>query len=139
MASESRLAEIERAILERLAPLASAHNVRIGALDASELARPISKGAVFVNYQSSQSLRPDYNSEMESVIFEVLVKYEDLRQHSKAYPLLEAIRAKLARWAPLEYCNEMQWRGQKFVTQALNESGIWVYSLIFEVIVDAAY
>jgi len=138
VASNVTLSDIEQAMLGRLVPLGILHDVAIGLLDAEHLERPVIERQVFVSYRGSNfgdQLTMNGTNQRREIEFEVISRFQDLRIHNEAYPLLVAIRKALTGFKPVpQALLPLRQINERFNDRFL-EAGIWAYTQLFKLTV----
>jgi len=123
---------IENAILARLEPLKTEFDLRLGALDAVELQKPVSDRHCYLSYLSSAWESISSNYYMERLQFEVLVRFKDLRAHAISYPILRRIYELLQGYKTNDFWLPVEVKSSQFISQLIGD-GFWVYRINIEV------
>lgn len=129
------LAEAETAIVKRIETLLKGFEVTITPFpgDSDQVPKPGRKGQVFIGYKRSRFRV----TSMLPATCEVIAEYElslqlrDLRSHSGAYPILDAIRYALTGFIPLKGPSHKCYPVQEGFVKA--EDGVWYYAIIIAV------
>jgi|GEM_PF-1569682 hypothetical protein len=129
------LAEAEAAIVKRIKHLLEEFEVTITPFpgDSEQVPKPGRKGQVFIGYKRSRFRV----TSMLPATCEVIAEYElslqlrDLRSHSGAYPILDAIRYAITGFIPLKGPSHKCYPVQEGFVKA--EDGIWYYALVVAV------
>lgn len=129
------LGAIEKALLDRLAPIRQENNISVGALDAQELNRPVTTGQVFVAYLSDTPIFGLLEDYPQVLILEwaILIQYQNLQTHAQVYPLLAKIRKLLHGFEPAvgHVLSPFRCGKGQFVFDAeLINNGIWRYQIL---------
>ncbi len=124
------LAEIEAAIVQKLSATLASNGIRPQAFPENprELGQPMPRGQILVGYkrsnfnlQSRQPITLQMNAE-----FEVSLQVTNLRTHSGAYPLLDAIRFALLGFIPMAGPSAGMYPINEGFTDL--DEGVWYYS-----------
>ncbi len=101
------LAEIEAAIVEQLQPLQE-QGIKVFAFpdNPSELGRPFTGGQILVGYKDEDLSEPPGNVTTTTIIqtqtlqFELSLQLKNLRSHTGALPVMDAVRDLLTGFKP---------------------------------------
>lgn len=129
------LAEAEAAIVKRIEALLQPFEVTISPFPGETDKAPKAgrKGQIFIGYKRSRFRL----TSMMPATLEVIAEYElslmlkDLRSHTGAYPLLDAIRYAITGFIPLKGPSHKCYPVQEGFLKI--EDGIWYYSMIVAV------
>lgn len=129
------LAEAEAAIVKRIKKLLETYEVTITPFpgDSDQIPKPGRKGQVFIGYKRSRFRVTSMLPATCEVIaeYELSLQLKDLRSHSGAYPILDAIRYALTGFIPLKGPSHKCYPVQEGFVKA--EDGIWYYAVIIAV------
>jgi hypothetical protein len=134
MVDELLIDQIEKAIIERLAPLKT-QKLRVEGFpdNPDELGKPVVIGQVLVGYRKDTFSKPPTFVESAPIIqdwmlsFELSLQLKNLRSHTGAYPIMGKIRNLLTGYKPVVQKPLYQSEGG-FVSI---KDGVWYYSMVF--------
>jgi hypothetical protein len=134
------LSTLETQLLQRLQPVKQQFNVQVGELTAYSLNKAIHNHEVFVNYSNRLFEYPNFTdaSLHQIVSFDIFLRFLDLRSHATAYPLLEAVFARLNKFEPdcLLVVQPFAIASERFLSDLVSE-GVWVYQQVWTVQVQS--
>jgi Gp37 protein len=131
------LAEIEAAIVERLQPLQE-QGIKVFAFpdNPNELGRPFTGGQILVGFKDENLSEPQGNVTTAHIIqsqtlqFELSLQLKNLRSHTGALPVMDAVRDLLTGFKPPNVTHPMYQTKGGFVDLD-SKTGIWFYSMVF--------
>jgi hypothetical protein len=129
------LAEVEAAIVDRLAPLKS-QGIKVLPFpeNPGELGKPATNAQIFVGFKREtleipQMVNYDAPSIQPRILeYELILKLKDLRSHKGVYPILDKVRDLLTGFRPLPNAKALYATTSGFVDL---DQGSWVYSMTF--------
>ncbi|MDX1976464.1 MAG: hypothetical protein SFT94_02215 [Pseudanabaenaceae cyanobacterium bins.68] len=127
------LQPIEAFLLAKLEPLRSPHNVRVEPMSDLVFQKAVTVSMLYLNFVAiAPSEILNFNRLTKQMIkYEVILRLQDLRSHTRAYPIIKAISEALSGQKPVANCREIEMREQKFLADLVAD-GLWVYQLGFD-------
>lgn len=125
------LIQIENNILEQIRPVQN-FNCVVQSLNDG-LYAPARSTTVYLSYKDRECQMLTFNSVSKEILrFEIILKVNDLRSHTRAYPILESLKKLLKDFDPLpgETIQSLSFQLEIFRDDLLPE--FWVYQQLWK-------